>query len=368
MKRYEQAAARFRRDKFLRLMTAGVAGVMLAHLLSMGASTVFVGLYPATILLSMNRFSLRGLLVRVLVLWVGMAAGTLAVELFQSIPLLAVIVTGGVFLGILKLFAIRFEMANAYSFMFSYSLSTINASYPDSGMEVALLEPYLIEFLLIVAIVWGCFALFPAQLPRYVKSRPAAAEYRVGTGELLIYAAVWLGIWLVFMLVEWRFALFAFLSFGGAFRYFDRSMIQKIARENIIAHGLCCLVVALFSLLVLGVVESVPVLFFGVPVLLAPFLYLAVFSTRPERAYRYNTMIPGIFVPLTLYVFPDRAAVYQSLLRAELIIFLMAILWLVVEYLYHGATIIDRCSRFRRGKKSATEGDAPCTNRIGSHV
>ena len=365
MRRYDRALAEFRRDKFRRLVLAAVAGVMLAHLLPMN-STVFIGLYPASILLGMDRFSVGALLLRCVTLLVGMVVGTLIIEAFMNAPILSVMITYGVFLVILKLFAIQFEMGNAYSFMFAYSLSTIYASYPDSTMEASITEPYLIQTVLIFFVVWGCFALFPAQPPTIRRASPPPPEIQVGNGELMIYALIWLGIWLFFLFFEWRFALFAFLSFAGAFRCFDRNVLKKITRENIIAHVFCCSVAALFSLLLPGTGGNILVLLAGLIVLVLPFLHAAVFPPKPELAYRCSTMLSGLLVPLILYLGTDHAAVYQSALRAALIVFLMAILYLVIESLYHGGTVVKKVSRCWRqhAEPDRQPEDQSCTSRI----
>ncbi|MBS1372179.1 MAG: hypothetical protein HPZ91_19720 [Lentisphaeria bacterium] len=345
MKRYEQTLREFRRDKFRRMLLGAVTGILLAYTLPMSQTTVFVGLYPATILLGMNRFSIPALLLRCGVILGGATLGTCVVEFFQTSPFLAVPVTFALFLGVLKLFALRFETGNAVSFVFTYSLGSIYASYPGETMEIAITEQYLIQIILIFFIVWGCFAAFPAQLPKCAAAKtPAPAPAKIGNAELMVYALIWLGIWMFFMLFEWRFALFAFLSFVSGCCHFERDMMKRVALENIIAHVTCCSAVALFSLLVLGVVSNPLVLVTGLLLVVGPVMYRASNPPSPEIAYRCRTMVSGILVPLVLYVGSDHAAVYQSVLRASLIILLMGILWLVVEYLHHGKEVLGAVS------------------------
>lgn len=344
MFRYDRQMQEFLRDKFRRMVLAAVSGVTLAHLLSMSASTVFVGMYPTLILMTMDHFSLRELIKRCFFLLAGMIAGTLAIELFENIPVLAVFVTYAVFLGVLKLFALRKEVTNAYCFLFTYSLGSIYSSYPDSTMELSICQDYLIQMFLIFFLVWGCYALFPSEKPPQFRTPPLPPAAVIRDFELAVYALIWLGIWLVFLFFEWRFALFAFLSFVGAFRFFERRTMKKIARENIIAHVLCCSVAALFSLLMLGLIGNVLLMVLGLLLLLIPFIHFAVYPPREELRYRGTTMISGILVPLILYLSTEHAAVNQSLLRATLIVFLMLILWFVVEYLYYGSNVIRKVS------------------------
>ncbi len=342
MLHYDREMQKFLRDKFRRMLLAAVVGVLLAHWLPFTASPAFIGVYPTLILMSLDHFSLWALLKRCLFLLIGMIIGSIAFELFANLPFLAVFITYALFIGVLKMFAVRKEVANSFCFLFTYSMGFIYSSYPDSVMELSICQDYLIQFFLLFFFVWGCYALFPSEKPPPFRSRALPPEVVIQDAELALYALIWLGIWLVFLLFEWHFALFAFLSFVGAFRFFERRTMKRIAGENIFAHVLCCTVSSLFSLLMLGLLDHVLLLILGLLLLLIPFVRFAVCPPCEEVRYRSATMLSGILVPLVLYLSPDHAAVYQSMLRAMLIVSLMLILWIVVEYLYYGGNVIRK--------------------------
>ncbi len=337
--RYQRAVAEFKQDKFRRLLFGAVAGVTAAHYLNM-PNTVLVGIFPCSFLLAMDRFSFGDLSKRCVVLMAGLVAGTLTVEVFQSMPYMAAMVTFAIFFVILKLFSRGAAVGPAYNFAFTYSLSSINATYLESTMELAVTEYYLAQTAMIFFLVWGGFAFFPAEKPELKRPAPSRRGTPVGDFELGVYASIWVGIWLVFQFVEWKFALFAFLSFIGAFRCFNRSQMKKIVTENMIVHTVSCGAVALFSILLFSLTGNFFIFLASIVLLLTPFLYYAVYPPRPELGYRHSTMVSGVLVPLTLYVGTDHAAVYQSSLRARLIVLLMLLLWLVVEFVYHAKSSV----------------------------
>ncbi len=343
MQRFENAMDKFKQDKFRRLFTAAIVGIMLSYLVPMDDEKVFIGLFPASLVLGMDRFSLGKLAISCITLLLGIIAGTLADEAFYNIPVVAVMLTYIIYFTTLKAFASRVAGGYIYNFAFSYTLATVFASYSDKDMELCITQFFALQLAGVFLLVWGCFVLFPTQKPQ-VKAEPLPEAFRISDSEVAIYALVWLGFWMIFMLVEWSFAIFAFFTFIAAFRNFERSLMKWIAKENMIIHIVSCLTAALFSMLILGMSTNILVLLTGLIPLLFFFCHRAVYPPTPELGYRCNTMIAGVIVPLILYITPVRAGLNKSLLRATLIICLMTILWLVIEYLYHGKKSLKRLS------------------------
>lgn len=337
---------RGKRDRFKRLAFAAVTGVILSHLLPF-ENGVFVGFFPVSILLGLDVCSLRRLFGRCMTLLGGMICGTLVYESFADSPILAVVVTYIVFLSALKLFSVKYHLSVSYFFIFSYVLSTINASYPGVQFEISVMQYYLIQLGLVFTIVWGAFVLFPAEIPTPSKGNSLFST-PVPVHEMMIYALVWLGVWIFFMMFEWRFALFAFLSFMAAFRQFDRETMKRIAMTNVRIHILACSGVSVFSLILFGLAGNWMLFALGVVLIMIPVTYRAVYPRLPSDAYANTVCVSAVMIPLILYISPEHAAVYQSMLRASLIVFLMAILWLVIEWMYHGTRTAKRVRRLPR--------------------
>ncbi len=339
MLRYDMQMQAFRRDKFRRVACAAVIGGTIGHLLPLSTTAIFIGIQPTIMLMLMDRFSMRELTKRCVLFLAGLSAGVLAFEMFRCVPILTILITYALFLGVIKFFAMRKEGPNPFNVFMTYSLGSIYSSYPDSVMEVSICQDYLIQVALLFFLVWGLFMLFPAQMPPDVRKQEVPPEFVIPDPELALYAAIWLGVWLVFMFFEWRFAFFAFISFVSAFRFFERRTIKHIARENTIAHVTGCTLSAVFCLLLLGMTRNVLLLSLGLALLVIPFVRLAVYPPREELRYRTMMMLFGVHVPPVLYLSTEAASVNLCLLRALLLASLMLILWFLVEYLYYGGRV-----------------------------
>lgn len=321
-----------KRNLFWRLLFVSVVGITAAKL-SPFTRPLTIPAPCFIITLSMGRFDIGVFLEKASGLMAGFFTGLVITELLVPTHYLEVILVYAIFFTALKLFSHRYRPVTVFLFVFSFMYSSIFGSYQESNFELEVLQS-LWQLIWVFFIVGSAFILFPGQTPGK-KEKPLDVSW-IPNWQIGVFSAMLTGVWIFNMMFEWRFAYGAYLYLIALFMDFTLERMKGKAIENLKIRTLACVLGAMFSLAMYGIIENIFLMFLGILILYFPLIHRFVYSEDPRETSKSMGLIMGMMTPLTLYVNLNGAAVYRCLVRAVTIGILMLLVIFVIGLMEEG--------------------------------
>lgn len=317
------------KELFNRILFVIIVGLVGAHL-SHFTNPFFISFHSVIIIMSLRRYNLKVLLIRIGVICAGLIFGLISTEIFHLFPQLQNIIVYTMFVTTLKLFSHRYKEMDVFMFNFCFVYASIFGSYLESTFELEIFQ-YFGQLFWVFILITVTFKLFPSNLKE--KEMKTLKESKIKMWEIHFFAFFLLLFWDFFMVFEWRFAFFAYACLIALFKGFDMEYLKFKAVINIKIHFKACLISAVFSVLLYGMIQNVPLMTLGLLLMFIPIVKNLVYNKGLEEIYSNATLISGLVVPLTLYINLDAAAVYKCFLRSNMITFVMGIILFILKLL-----------------------------------